>query len=282
MNIGQVETLTVARKTEFGYFLTDGKEDVLLHKNETDKEWREGEQVTVFLYTDSMGRIAATTTIPSITLERYDWAKVSSAKEEMGVFINIGIQKEILLGKEDLPRKIEVWPKEGDLLYIKLRVSRNNRIYAKLANDDVFDQIKIRASQKDFNKNVEGYIYRTAKIGSWIYTNEGYKGFIHESERKDEPRLGQKVKGRIIDVKEDGTINVSLLPRKHEAIDENAGKIYSYLQSRDGAMPFGDKSQPEDIEARFQMSKGAFKRALGKLIKEGKVYQENGWTFIKK
>lgn len=282
MNIGQVETLTVARKTEFGYFLTDGKEDVLLHKNETDKEWREGEQVTVFLYTDSMGRIAATTTIPSITLERYDWAKVSSAKEEMGVFINIGIQKEILLGKEDLPRKKEVWPKEGDLLYIKLRVSRNNRIYAKLANDDVFDQIKIRASQKDFNKNVEGYIYRTAKIGSWIYTNEGYKGFIHESERKDEPRLGQKVKGRIIDVKEDGTINVSLLPRKHEAIDENAGKIYSYLQSRDGAMPFGDKSQPEDIEARFQMSKGAFKRALGKLIKEGKVYQENGWTFIKK
>lgn len=282
MNIGQVETLTVARKTEFGYFLTDGKEDVLLHKNETDKEWREGEQVTVFLYTDSMGRIAATTTIPSITLERYDWAKVSSAKEEMGVFINIGIQKEILLGKEDLPRKKEVWPKEGDLLYIKLRVSRNNRIYAKLANDDVFDQIKIRASQKDFNKNVEGYIYRTAKIGSWIYTNEGYKGFIHESERKDEPRLGQKVKGRIIDVKEDGTINVSLLPRKHEAIDENAGKIYSYLQSRDGAMPFGDKSQPEDIEAHFQMSKGAFKRALGKLIKEGKVYQENGWTFIKK
>lgn len=282
MNIGQSETLTVARQAEFGYFLTDGKEDVLLHKNETDKEWNIGDKIEVFLYTDSIGRIAATTTIPKITTGRYDWAAVSAIKDDMGVFLNIGIHKEILLGKEDLPRKREVWPKEGDLLFITLRVSRNNRIYAKLANDEIIDQKRIRASKKDFNKNVEGYIYRTAKVGSWIYTNEGFRGFIHESERKVEPRLGEKVKGRIINIKEDGTINVSLLPRKQESINSDAELIYNYLQSRNGSMPFGDKSHPDDIESHFQMSKGSFKRALGKLMKEGKIYQENGWTFIKK
>ena len=119
-------------------------------------------------------------------------------------------------------------------------------------------------------------IYRTAKAGSWIFTIEGYKGFIHESQRRQEPRIGEKVEGRIIDVKEDGTINVSLLPRKHEAIDVDAEKIYEYLLSRGGSMPYGDKSLPEDIDSVFGMSKGAFKRALGKLMKEGKVYQGNG------
>jgi predicted RNA-binding protein (virulence factor B family) len=58
--------------------------------------------------------------------------------------------------------------------------------------------------------------------------------------------------------------------------------IYDYLVSRNGAMPFNDKSMPEDIQERFQLSKGAFKRALGKLLKEGKIYQEGVWTYLKK
>ena len=97
-----------------------------------------------------------------------------------------------------------------------------------------------------------------------------------------EPRLGEKVEGRIIDIKEDGTINVSLLARKEEALDLDAERIYEYLLSRNGAMPFSDKSMPEEIQERFQLSKGAFKRALGKLLKEGQIYQEDNWTYVKK
>jgi uncharacterized protein len=88
--------------------------------------------------------------------------------------------------------------------------------------------------------------------------------------------------GRIIDVKEDGTINVSLLGRKQETQDTDAKRIYDYLMSRNGAMPYSDKSMPEDIQERFGLSKAAFKRALGKLMKEGKVYQEGFWTYAKK
>lgn len=281
--IGTVTKLTVVREAAFGYFLSTGEEgeDVLLHENDTEMELQEGDKVEVFLYTDSQGRIAATTTIPSITVGKYDWAKVSDIKPGVGIFIDIGIKKDMLLGEEDLPSKEEVWPTVGDLLYITLRVNRNNRIYVKLATDPIIEEKMIKASRKDFNKNIQGHIYRTAKVGSWIFTVEGYKGFIHESQRKQEPRVGEKVEGRIIDVKEDGTVNISLIPRKQEALDEDSERIYHYLMSRNGAMPYGDKSMVEDIEERFQMSKGSFKRALGKLMKDGKIYQEDGWTYSK-
>ncbi|TKC18246.1 CvfB family protein [Robertmurraya kyonggiensis] len=279
--IGQILTLTVARYAQYGYFLTNGEEDILLHENDTELELREGDEVEVFLYADNHGRATATTTIPEVRVGSYGWAKVSDTKEGLGVFLDIGINKEMLLGEEDLPTKRSVWPTVGDLLYITLRVNRNNRIYVKLATDPIIDEKKVKATRDDFNKNIQGHIYRTAKVGSWIFTAEGYKGFIHESQRVVEPRLGEKVEGRVIDVKEDGTINVSLAPRKQEALGDDAEKVYAYLQMRNGAMPYWDKSMPEDIEERFGMSKGAFKRALGKLMKDGLVYQENGWTYNK-
>jgi uncharacterized protein len=280
--VGQVTTLTVARKSDFGYFLTDGNEDVLLHINESQQEYEEGGEVDVFLYLDSHGRTSATSTIPVISVGQYSWVKVTDVNPTIGVFLNIGIQKDLLLGADDLPAHKSVWPQVGDLLYITMRVNRNYLLYAKLASDQIIQSISVKAERKDFNKNVQGHVYRTAKVGSWVYTIEGFKGFIHESQRKQEPRLGEKVEGRIIDIKEDGTINVSLLARKEEAQDEDAERIFNYLMSRNGAMPYGDKSMPEDIQERFGLSKGAFKRAVGKLMKDGRIYQEGNWTYVKK
>jgi hypothetical protein len=280
--IGQTTTLTVVRKAAFGYFLTDGNEDVLLHTNEAHQEYEEDDQVEVFLYVDSEGRTSASTAIPEIAIGRYAWVKVTDTNPKIGVFLNIGLKKDILLGIDDLPVHKSVWPQIGDLVYITLKLSRNYLLYAKLASDQIIQSISINATRENFNKNVQGHIFRTAKVGSWIYTIEGYKGFIHESQRGQEPRLGEKVEGRIIDVKEDGTINVSLLARKEESQDQDSERVYEYLLSRNGAMPYNDKSMPEDIQERFGLSKGAFKRALGKLMKEGKVYQESSWTYVKK
>ena len=280
--VGQVTNLTVARKSSFGFFLTDGNEDVLLHINETDQDYQEGDRMDVFLYPDSHGRITATAKTPKVLPGTYEWVKVIEVKPGIGVFLDIGIQKDLLLGEEDLPAHKSVWPAIGDMVYVTIRVNRNYQLYAKLASDPVIQGISTNASRNDFNKNVQGTVYRTAKVGSWIYTIEGFKGFIHESQRLREPRLGESVEGRIIDIKEDGTVNVSLLARKQESLDQDAEIIYDYLLSRNGAMPYSDKSMPEDIQERFQFSKAAFKRALGKLIKEGKVYQEGTWTYVKK
>ncbi|UYZ23176.1 S1 RNA-binding domain-containing protein [Mesobacillus jeotgali] len=278
---GQTLELTVARIVDFGYFLTDGEEDVLLHSNDTDRSFGEGDKVEVFLFVESRGRLAATTTIPKVQVGEYDWVPVVDVKEGIGIFLDIGISKDVLLGEEDLPVVKSVWPKEGDLLYITLRVNRNNMIYARMATDPVIQEISEKATRSDFNKNVHGYVYRTARVGSWMITAEGFKGFIHESQRRTEPRIGQKVEGRIIDVKQDGSVNISLLPRKQEALDEDAEKIMEYLELRNGAMPYHDKSMAEDIQERFGMSKGSFKRAMGRLMKEGKIYQEDNWTYKK-
>ncbi|HEO8421148.1 CvfB family protein [Niallia sp. FSL W8-0635] len=281
--MGRVEILTVARIASFGYFLTleEEDEDVLLHFSETDQKFEEGDEVRVFIYSDSQGRACSSTFIPTIAVGKYDWVKVTDRKEGIGCFFDIGLKKDMLLGEDDLPVHEEVWPEVGDMLYITLKVNKNNYLYVKPATDPIIEEMSTKATRADFNKNIHGYIYRTAKVGSWIYTAEGFKGFIHESERGQEPRLGEKVNGRIIDVKLDGTINVSLLPRKEEALDKDAQQILDYLIMRKGAMPYGDKSMPEDIKERFNLSKGSFKRALGKLMKEKQVYQEEGWTYLK-
>ncbi|UQZ74108.1 hypothetical protein C2I17_05720 [Niallia circulans] len=281
--MGRVEILTVARIASFGYFLTieEEDEDVLLHFSETDQKFEEGDEVRVFIYSDSQGRACSSTFIPSIAVGKYDWLKVTDRKEGIGCFFDIGLKKDMLLGEDDLPVHEEVWPEVGDMLYITLKVNKNNYLYVKPATDPIIEEMAAKATREDFNKNIHGYIYRTAKVGSWIYTAEGYKGFIHESERGKEPRLGEKVNGRIIDVKLDGTVNVSLLPRKEEALDKDSQLILDYLRTRKGAMPYGDKSMPEDIKERFNLSKGSFKRALGRLMKENKVYQEEGWTYLK-
>jgi uncharacterized protein len=279
---GTVVILKVAREVDFGYFLTNGKEEVLLHKSEQKGKLQLEEDVRVFLYQEKLGRLAATMAIPVVQIGTYGWCKVVEVKESLGVFVNIGISKDILIYKDDLPKLREVWPVVGGRLYITLKTDKNGRLLGKLATETVMEKQFKKADRSVFNQNVRGYVYRTLYSGSFIITEEGYRGFIHHSQRKTEPHLGDEVSGRVIDVKEDGTINVSLLKRGYESIAEDAEKIFTYLQERGGRMPYTDKSHPEDIEKRFAMSKGAFKRALGRLMKEGKIDQEDGWTHIKK
>lgn len=279
---GTVANLKVAREVDFGYFLTNGTEEVLLHKSEQKGKLQLEEDVRVFLYLEKLGRLAATMAIPVVQIGTYGWCKVVEVKESLGVFVNIGISKDILIYKDDLPKLREVWPVVGGRLYITLKTDKNGRLLGKLATETVMEKQFKKADRSVFNQNVRGYVYRTLYSGSFIITEEGYRGFIHHSQRKTEPHLGDEVSGRVIDVKEDGTINVSLLKRGYESIAEDAEKIFTYLQERGGRMPYTDKSHPEDIEKRFAMSKGAFKRALGRLMKEGKIDQEDGWTHIKK
>ena len=277
---GTVVDLTVAREAPFGYFLTNGEEDVLLHHTEVPESFQPDQKQTVFLYQDHQGRLAATLTIPQIRKGQYGWAEVVDVKKGLGVFIHIGLKKDLLVSKDDLPELFRLWPQKGDKLYCSMKTDKKNRLFGKLANEEVMRELSVRAGQSVFNKNVKGTVYRLLLEGSLFMSEEGYIGFIHQSERKEEPRLGQQVEGRVVAVKEDGTIKVSLLPRSHEVIDEHAERIYNYMMGRGGSMPYTDKSGAEDIKKRFFISKSSFKRALGKLMKEGKVIQKEGWTHI--
>lgn len=282
LEIGKIETLTVLRKIDTGYVLTNGKEEVLLHISESDEGIEEEQDINVFLYQDKKGQLVATMSLPNVQLDTYDWAEVVEVVKDLGVFVTIGINKEILVSKDDLPLLESVWPQAGDLLFVILDRDKKGRLLAKPATESVVENDWELAPLTVKNAPTSGRVYRTNKEGTVIITEEGYRGFIHHSERKQEPRLGEWVKGRVIDVKEDGTINVSLRPLKQEGMIEDAGTILEYIESNGGVMLYSDKSDPEEIRNTFNLSKAAFKRALGKLMKEDIIEQRNGETFIKR
>ncbi|WP_312143769.1 CvfB family protein [Lysinibacillus capsici] len=276
---GEVVTLTVLEQQTSKWILTNGVEELPLNASEVTEPLTVGDRLEVFLFADRRGDLAATTAIPAFTQGEYGWARVLKVVEREGAFVDIGTSREVLVRAEDLPALKEVWPEPGDHLFMTLRTDRNGDLFGRLATEEKISELYEGAFEDMHNKNIQARPYRLLPIGTFLLGVEvPYRIFVHESERNNEPRLGQDVVVRIIDVKDDGSMNGSLLPRKHERLSNDAQQILKYIQDVGGKMPFGDKSSPEEIQEMFNMSKGAFKRALGTLMKAGKVKQQDGWT----
>ncbi len=128
---------------------------------------------------------------------------------------------------------------------------------------------------------LRGKVYNIIESGAFVITDEGYIGFIHEHEQPHPLKKDMVVEGRVTYVRPDGRVNLSLRPLKEYSRVADAEKILEYLRKRKGAMPFTDNSPPEVIRDRFGISKSAFKRALGKLLKDGLVAEEEGWIVLK-
>ncbi|MCP8616221.1 CvfB family protein [Salirhabdus salicampi] len=281
LQVGTKATLTVKRVIDTGYVLTNDDAEVLLHKNEAIDNLEDGDEVEVFLYQDKKGEIVATQVLPEADIDTYDWAEVVEVISDLGVFVDIGIQKAILVSKDDLPLYREAWPEVGDVLHVILDTDKKGRLLAVPMSESTFEDEFEDAPDDLMNQPISGRVIRSSREGAVIVTEEGYRGFIHYSESKRDPRLGEWVKGRVIQVKNDGTLNVSLRPLKQEAIDVDSETILEFLKHHDGVMPYSDKSDPEEIYNMFDMSKAAFKRALGKLMKSNRVEQKDGKTYIK-
>ncbi|WP_430790752.1 CvfB family protein [Virgibacillus flavescens] len=279
---GTIHTMEVLRKIETGYVLKKDTEEILLHHNETEQELEEEQEVDVFLYTDKKGQLIATAKLPEIQRDVYGWAEVVEVLKNLGAFVDIGTTKEMLVSTDDLPLYESVWPKVGDKLYVTLGTDQKGRLLAIPATEGIMDLKWVEAPVEVLNQSLNGRVYRTSREGSVILTEEGYRGFVHHSERKTEPRLGEMVSARVIEVKGDGSLNMSLRPLKQHGMNEDADIILKELADNDGVIPFGDKSDAEDIRGTFNISKSAFKRALGKLMKEGKIEQHDGETHLKK
>lgn len=279
LHAGDVVSLTVETEQGSKWILTNGVNKVALNASEVLEPLTVGDKVEVFLYTDRRGDLHATTAIPTIRKEEYGWARVLRTVKHEGAYVDIGTSREVLVRAEDLPKIEELWPQTGDHLYITLKPDRNGSLYGRLITEEKVVDLYEGAMEDQFNQNIVARPYRLLPVGTFLIgVDEPYRIFVHESERKAEPRLGQEVSVRIIDVKEDGSMNGSLLPRKHERIGGDAEQILNYLEDVGGRMPFGDKSSPEEIKEMFNMSKAAFKRALGTLMKAQKIKQVDGWT----
>lgn len=277
---GEVYELTVLEEQGSKWILTNGVLEIPLNSSEVQQPLTVGERIKVFLYADRRGNLQATTAIPEFLQGEYGWARVIKVTKE-GAFVDIGSSREVLVKEEDLPPLQEVWPQVGDHLYMTLRTDRNGDLFGRLVTEEKVNELYEGAIEDLHNKNLKARPYRVLPVGAFLLGTEiPYRIFVHNSEMIQEPRLGQEVDVRVIAVKDDGSLNGSMLPRKHERLGNDAEQIFAYLQSVGGKMPFGDKSTPEEIAEMFQMSKGAFKRALGTLMRNGKVKQQDGWTEI--
>ncbi len=254
---------------------------VLLNASDIQEELTHGDERELFLYVDRRGELTGTTFLPEMTVGEYGWATVLRQDDE-GVYVDIGSTIEVLVDRGDLPRLRKLWPDVGDRLFMTLRTDGGGTLFARLATETVVQEMIDEADATLHNADLQARPYRLLPVGTFLLT-EGrkmYRIFVHESERKEEPRLGSLVDVRVIGVKEDGTLNGSFLPRREERLDDDAQTIFTYLQEVGGEMPFHDRSDPEEIRGMFNMSKGAFKRALGRLMKKGFVEQKDGWTTL--
>ncbi|MEK3936718.1 S1-like domain-containing RNA-binding protein [Sporosarcina sp. FSL W7-1349] len=256
--------------------------DVQMNASDADETLEVADRVTVFLYVNRRKELSATTQLPRVTIGSYGWARVIRIDAKEGVYVDIGAPVEVLVNKADMPRVRALWPQTDDMLYMTLRTDLGGTLFGRLVTEErALEQIAAAPASLT-NANLKARAYRLLPVGSFLLSiPENYRIFIHQSEREKEPRLGEELDVRVIGVREDGTLNGSLLPRKQERLADDSEVILRYLQDSGGQMPFTDKSNPEEIQEMFTMSKGAFKRALGRLMKEGKITQEDGWTTLK-
>ena len=270
---GSIDFLRVDRLEGSTYYLLGpNSEEVKLNASEVleDDELEIGEDYSFFVYPGRTGDLFATQNIPDISTDRYDWVKVIK-KDRDGVTVDIGIPREIVIPWEDLPKLKEVWPEAGDEVFACLRVDRNDQLYGRLASETIVDTMYTAAPETLLHTTITAHPYRLLRVGTFLLSKEGYKIFVHESERRSEPRLGEAVEVRIIGYKEDATLNGSFLPLAHERMDDDSEMILTMLNEYGGELPFSDKSDPEAIKDVFNMSKGSFKRAIGRLYKSKRI-----------
>ncbi len=275
-----VATLRVARIGEFGAFLDAGtgntSDDILLHHTQQTHEVQIGEDVEVFLYLDPKRRLTASMKVPQMKEGQIARLKVINVSRD-GAFLDVGAERGIFLPYAGMRGR----PQIGEVVWAKLYTDKSGRLAVTM---EVEDEIR-RASRPATNVRVgtmlHGSIYNITESGAFLFTDERYIVFIANKEMKERPRVGEEMMVRVTYLRPDGRLNGSFRERKERALLTDAEKILQLMENHKGKMPYSDKTSPEIIKSKFRISKAAFKRALGHLMKEGRVEEKDGWTIFK-
>lgn len=243
-----------------------------------DQVLKLGQDIQGFAYEDKDHKPLFQIEIPPILKGEFVWAVVTQVRKDLGVFVDVGIRnKDIVVSLDDLPDQKQHWPQKGDQVYVNLFIDIKQRFWGKLAHQEDFRPLFIKASDRLMNQDLEATIYQLKLDGVQLISKEGFPCFIHSSEWILPPRLGEQVQGRVTHVHKDGSLNLSLRPRAHEAIDDDARMLLQLLDKQaEGFLPLHDKSDPEVIQTKLGISKAQFKRAVGSLLKQGSIRQEKG------
>lgn len=282
MILGDYNVLKVLRESDIAYQLSDGHEEIFLHKKEALAPYQPGEEVEVFIYVDNQGRPTASTKKPFVTIHSFAFLNVVSVNYKYGVFLDNGLVKDLLLSLDDLPLELDQWPQISDKIYVGMKEKKSHLLAKIIGRKQITQQFNEELPELEPSSIVEAYIQFITEEGYVAFTLQGEELFIHENNVRQKYRIGQKVSPKIIKRNPNLEYTASLIEQKELMISSDSQIILTYLENHFGEMRFTDKSAPEEISYAFKMSKSAFKRALGSLYKSGLVILEPDKTILKK
>lgn len=278
--LGRVVDAVMIDENDHYYFVQPSRngQTYRLLKTESPQVLHIGGSVRGFVYENEDHQLQMTCQhIPTIQVDHYDFGTVVGVRRNLGVFVDIGLpNKDIVVSLDDLPSMKKLWPQKGDRLMISLKVDRHDRLWGQLATPDLLTVIARRPQRRQMNENVQATVTQVKLNGTHVLTAGYQLGYVHPSERDEEPRLGQVLSARVIGFSNHGGLNLSLKPRGYQAIDEDAEMILAMLKhSSTGSLSLTDKSSPAEIKSLLGISKGQFKRAVGHLLKEQLIKQSS-------
>jgi predicted RNA-binding protein (virulence factor B family) len=266
IRLGEKQTLKVVKKVDFGVYLSDAanpEEKVLLPAKQVPEGTDMGSSIEVFIYKDSDDRLIATTSQPKIMLGDVRVLKVKETTK-IGAFMDWGLEKDILLPFREQTAKI----KPGDDVLCAMYIDKSSRLCVTM---NVYKYLR---SDSPYGKDdkVMGTVYEMSdNFGAFVAVDDIYSGLIAKKELYGDIKIGDRISARVISVKEDGRLNLSVREKAYLQMDTDAEKIFAMIKENGGSIPFTDKASPELIKDKTGMSKNEFKRAVGRLLKEGKI-----------
>lgn len=263
MNLGQKQKLTIDRFREFGAYLTDGSDSVLLPKKEVPEGAKTGDTVEVFLYKDSSDRLIATVKTPLLVLHQVGLLTVRETGK-IGAFLDWGLPKDLLLPFHEQTRRV----KAGEQILVAPYIDKSGRLAATM---NVYPWLRCDAPYKKDDR-VKARIYETSEnFGIFAAVDDRYSALIPKKEAQTSLRIGDVVDARVTEVRPDGKLSLSVREKAYLQIEKDAELVLKVIGEFEGVLPFDDKVPPEIIRREFSLSKNAFKRAVGHLLKEGRI-----------
>ena len=268
IEIGKKQKLTVVKTVDFGVYLGEDKnaeqnERVLLPGKQVPEGIKEGDQLEVFIYKDSRDRLIATTREPRLQVGQTAVLKVLQVTK-IGAFLDWGLEKDLLLPYHEQTSRV----REGQDCLVALYVDKSNRLCATMK---VYHYLSTRTPYVA-GDSVKGRVYEISdRFGVFVAVDDKYSALIPAREANGKYRPGEVLELRVSEVKEDGKMNVTDRQKAYIQINEDAESVLSVIEEFAGVLPFDDKASPEVIKREFGLSKNAFKRAVGHLLKEGKI-----------
>ncbi|MDG1438268.1 MAG: S1-like domain-containing RNA-binding protein [Emcibacteraceae bacterium] len=267
IDVGKFHTLEVIKHLDFGVILQHEEEEILLPKKylpEDVSEWELGESIEVFVYLDSEDRPIATTEIPEGCVGDTVLLQVIG-QSDFGTFMDWGLLKDLLV-----PFKEQNKPMNMNRFYVvHIFIDKSNRIAASTKLSKFLQEEN--EEDFEFREEVDILICGRSDLGYKAVINNSHLGLIHQNDVVRPLKDGDEMKAYIGELREDGRINLKLQKLAHEMRGDLSEQIISYLKDHGGIIGLTDKSPPAEINEVFHVSKSNYKKALGKLFKEGKI-----------